>query len=190
MKYFSLLVLALSFIACQSDSTPEQSASDQSMQQDQMQQDPMQQQPTAQTDVSDEELEQFAEISSELQGVQMESQQEMITIVEDEDLTLEVYNQIAESRHMGQSDEDLNVSSEDMEKYERASEGIAAVELEVEEEMEERIENHDMSLDRFREINVALQQDPELQQRIQQIMQEQQGMQQPGMQQEPQGDQY
>lgn len=180
-----MLILSLAFMACQSDTPPEQTAPDQTMQHDQMEQ-----QPTAQIDVSDDELEQFVEISTELQGIQMESQQDMVAIVENEDLSLDVYNQIAESRHMGQSDEDLDVSAEEMEKYERASEGIAQVEIEVEAEMEEKIEEHGMSMDRFREINIAMQQDPEMQQRVQQMMQQQQqGMQQQGMQQ-PQGDQY
>lgn len=180
MKYLSIIVLSLSFIACQNDTPQDQTTSDQSMPQDQMQQ----QQPATQIDVSDDELDQFVEISTELQGVQMESQQEMVAIVEDEDLSLEVYNQIAESRDMGQSDEEIDVSSEDIEKFERASEGISEIGTEIEAEMEDRFEDHDMTRERFQEINIALQQDPELQSRIQQKMQQQQGMQQ-----QPQGDQ-
>lgn len=174
IKYISIMVVALSFIACQNDSQQEQTTPDQSMQQDQMQQ----QQPAAQIEVSDDELEQFVEISTELQGAQMESQQEMVAIVEDEDLSLEVYNQIAESRDMGQSDEDIDVSSEDIEKFERASEGISEIGMEIEAEMEERIEDSGMTRERFQEINLALQQDPELQSRAQVMMQQQQGMQQ------------
>lgn len=181
MKYFSLLILSLTFMACQSDSPPEQTTPDQSMQHDQMQQ-----QPAAQIEVSNDELEQFVEISTELQGIQMESQQDMVAIVENEELSLDIYNQIAESRHMEQSDENLDVSAEDLEKYERASEGIAQVEIEVEAEMEEKIEENGMSMDRFREINIAMQQDPEMQQRVQQFMQQQQE----GMQQQPQDGQY
>jgi len=179
-KYISIIIVALSFIACQSDSQQEQTTPDQSMQQDQMQQ----QQPATDIDMSDDELEQFVEISTELQGVQMESQQEMVAIVENEDLSLEIYNQIAESRDMGQSDEDIDVSSEELEKFERASEKISDIGTEIEAEMDERIEDYEMTRERFQEINLAMQQDPELQRRAQERMQKQQGMPQ-----QPQGEQ-
>jgi len=175
IKYISVIIIAVSFLACQNESQQEQAAPDPSMQENPMQQ----QQPEAQIDVSDDELEQFVEISSELQGVQMESQQEMVDIVENEDLSIEVYNQIAENRDMGQPDEDLDVSSEEIEKFERASEEIVEIGAEIEAEMQQRIEDSDMTTERYQEINFALQQDPELQRRIQEMMQQSQGMQQP-----------
>lgn len=166
-KLFVAIVFAFAFIACEGDGSDDQMSQDQSMQQE----NPMQQEPTAQIEVSDDELENFLEVSSELQEVQMGSQQEMITVVEDEGLTVDVYNVIAEAEQTGQSTDDLEVSSEDLENYERASEQIAEMEQELEPELEAIIEENGMEMDRFQEINMALQQDPALQQRIQQMMQ-------------------
>lgn len=167
-KLLTAIVFAFAFMACQGDSSQ-----DQSMQQDPMQQEnPMQQEPTAQTEVSDEELETFLDVSSELQEIQMGSQQEMIAVVEDEGLTVEKYNAIAEAEQMGQPTDELeDVSSEDLEKYVQASTQIAEMEEELEPEFEQIIEENGMEMDRFQEINMALQQDPALQQRIQEMMQ-------------------
>ena len=74
-----------------------------------------------------------------------------------------------------------------MEKFESAFEQIQEIEEEMEADLTEAIEDEGMDMDRFQEINMAVQQDPELQQRVQQMIQEaqmQQGQQQP---QQPQG---
>ncbi|MEX0662312.1 MAG: DUF4168 domain-containing protein [Balneolaceae bacterium] len=171
-KLFVAIVFAFAFMACQGDGAEDQMSQNPSMQQDPQQENPMQQQePATQIEVSDEELENFVDVSSELQEVQMGSQQEMIAVVEEEGLSVEVYNMIAEAEQTGQSTDDLEVSSEDLENYERASEQIAEMEQEIEPELEQIIEENGMEMDRFQEINMALQQDPELQQRIQQMMQ-------------------
>jgi len=176
-KLLTAIVFAFAFMACQGDS-----AQDQTMEQDPMQQQQPQQQPT--TEVSDEELQDFLEVSSELQEVQMGSQQEMITVVEEEGLSVDKYNQIAQAEQAGQSTDELDVSSDDLDNYERASQQIAEMEQELEPQLESIIASHGMDMDRFQEINMALQQDPVLQERIQQMMQSE-------MQQQPaQPDEY
>lgn len=164
-KLLTTIVFAIAFMACQGNSSQDQMSQDPSMQQDPMQQ------PTAQTEVSDEELETFLELSSELRDVQMESQQKMIAVVEDEGLSVEIYNIIAEAEQTGQSTDDIEVSSDDLDNYERASAQIAEMERELEPEFENIISENGMDMDRFQQINMALQQDPILQQRIQQMMQ-------------------
>lgn len=169
-KLLTAIIIAFAFMACQGDGTQDQMSQDPSMQQDM--ENPMQQEPTAQTEVSDEELENFLEVSSELQEIQMGSQQEMIAVVEEEGLTVEKYNTIAEAEQMGQPTDELeDISSEDLENYVEASTQIAEMEEELEPQLEEIITENGMEMDRFQEINRALQQDPALQQRIQQMMQ-------------------
>ncbi len=165
-RFITAIVFAFAFMACQSDGTQDQMSQDPPMQQE----NPMQE-PTAQTEVSDEELESFLEVSYELREVQMESQQEMIAVVEDEGLSVEVYNLIAEAEQTGQPIDELEVSSDDLDNYSRASAQIAEMELELEPELERVITENGMEMVRFQEINIALQQDPVLQQRIQQMMQ-------------------
>lgn len=176
LKYILSVTLALSMLACGSDQetqAPEQNAPDQ---QGQQQFQPDQSAPSI--DVSDEELEKFTEVSMVAQEIQRSSQQDMLTIVEEEGLDVETYNVIAEARFNEQSDDEIDVSSEDIEKFDAASERVEEIQQDVESEMAEAVEAEGMEMDRFMEINMAMQQDQELQQRVQQMMM--QGMQQQG----------
>ena len=175
LKYISTLVIALSFIACQSDSSMDQAQ----QQQQQQPQDPMaeQTQPefgqgeSAEVDLSDEELEQFVEAIVSAQELQMESQEEMMEIVEGEGISVEMYNQITQAQQMGQTEEEIDASAEDMENYNNALQKIMEVEERMEPQMVAAIEETGMSMERYQEINMAVQQDPALQQRIQQELQ-------------------
>lgn len=174
-KYILTVAVALSMLACESDQqttqTPEQNMPDQ-----QSQGHFQPNQSNSDIEVSDEELEKFTEVSMVAQEIQMGSQQEMMSIVEDEGLDVETYNLIAEARFNNQDESELDVSSEDIEKFNAALEEIESSQAGVEEEMTEAIEAEGMEMERFMEINAAIQQDQELQQRIQQMMM--QGMQQ------------
>lgn len=137
-----------------------------------------------QIEVSDEELELFIDASMNAQSVQMESQQEMISIVDEEGIEVSTYNEIMQAQQMGQPLEDLGVTESDIEKFESAHEQIQEVEVRMEREIAQAVEEEGMEMERFQEINVAIQQDPELQQRAQQMIQEIQMQQQP---QQPEG---
>ncbi len=168
LKYILSLTIALSMLACESDQEaqgPEQNSGDQQTQQ-QFQPD----QSAPNIEVSDEELEKFTEVTMIAQQIQSESQQEMLAIVEEEELDVQTYNTIAESRFNKQSDDQLDVSAEDIEKFESASAKVEEIQQRVEGEMSEAIEAEGMEMDRYMEINMALQQDQELQQRVQQMM--------------------
>ena len=137
-----------------------------------------------QIEVSDEELELFIDASMTAQTVQMESQQEMIAIVDEEGIEVSTYNEIIQAQQMGQPLENIDVSASDIEKFERAQEQIQEVEVRMERNLAEAVEEEGMEMERFQEINMAIQQDPELQQRAQQMIQEVQMQQQP---QQPEG---
>jgi len=143
-----------------------------------------QQQTPPQIEVSDEELELFIDASMNAQTVQMQSQQEMIAIVDEEGIEVNTYNEIMQAQQMGQSLEDIGVTESDIEKFERAQEQIQVVEERMERDLTQAVEEEGMEMERFQEINMAIQQDPELQQRAQQMIQEIQMQQQP---QQPEG---
>lgn len=137
-----------------------------------------------QIEVSDEELELFIDASMNAQTVQMQSQQEMIAIVDEEGIEVNTYNEIMQAQQMGQPLEDIGVTESDIEKFERAQEQIQVVEERMERDLAQAVEEEGMEMERFQEINMAIQQDPELQQRAQQMIQEIQMQQQP---QQPEG---
>ena len=143
-----------------------------------------QQQAPPQIEVSDDELELFIDASMNAQTVQAQSQQEMIAVVDEEGIEVSTYNEIMQAQQMGQPVDDLDVSGEDLERFESAHEQIQEIEVQMERQLAEAIEDKGMDMERFQEINMALQQDPELQQRAQQKIQEAQ------MQQQPQPQEY
>ncbi len=140
------------------------------------------QQPQDVPEVSDDELQVFVDASMKAQQIQTESQMEMIGIVEDKGLNVETYNEIIQGMQMGQSPEEMDVSAEDVERFEEASELIGEIEQQMETELIAAIEEEGMPLDRYQEVFVAIQQDQELQQKMQRMIQEmqmQEGGQQP-----------
>ncbi len=144
----------------------------------------MPQEAPPQIEVSDSELELFIDASMNAQSVQAQSQQEMIAIVDEEGIEVNTYNEIIQAQQMGQSLEDLDISASDIESFESAYEQIQEVEVRMERDLAQAIEEEGMEMERFQEINMAIQQDPELQQRVQQMIQEVQMQQAP---QQPEG---
>ncbi|MEX1010658.1 MAG: DUF4168 domain-containing protein [Balneolaceae bacterium] len=177
---FSLLI-AFAFTACQEE-TAEQSETAQDM----MNEDPFQQQQSVDIEISDEELDEFLTVVMQAQEIQMGSQQEMITIVEDHGLDVLTYNRIAQGLESGQSAEDLEISDSDMESFQTATTAIEEIQVGIDEQVEVIADSEGMEMDRLEQINMAMQQDPELQQRAQQRMAEMQGAQMNGMQSQPQ----
>jgi len=174
IKYLSLIALSLGLLACQSEQ--DQTMTEQAPQDNLKGQ--FEQQTPPEIEVSDDELETFVEISGVAQQVQMEAQSEMVSVVEDEDLSVETYNVIAESRYNDQPDDQLDVTREELDKFEAASERIGEMERELDQAVAQAVEQEGMSMDRFMQINMALQQDSSLQQRIQQMMMDSQMQQQ------------
>lgn len=175
LKYAVALAMAFSFMACQQSGEQQQMAEQNPTDQQQQMHDQMDSQQPAQSaegaEISDEDLAKFIEVSSSVQEVQMESQQEMITVVEEEGLSVEVYNQIAQARYTGEDEGELDISDEDREKFDRAYEVISEMEVEMEEQLAQKIEEEGMDMEQFQTISMVLQQDPELQQRFQEQMQ-------------------
>ncbi|TVQ72804.1 MAG: DUF4168 domain-containing protein, partial [Balneolaceae bacterium] len=99
-------------------------------------------------------------------------------------IEVSTYNEIMQAQQMGQPIEDLGVTESDIEKFESAQEQIQEVEARMERDLAQAVEEEGMEMERFQEINMAIQQDPELQQRAQQMIQEIQMQQQP---QQPEG---
>ena len=180
LKYFLLLVFTYAIIGCGNDNVAEDMPPPPDAQPGQPSPGAMAPgAPTTETDISEEELQLFVDASMNAQQVQQESQGEMLAIAEEEGIEVDTYNEIMQAQQMGQSPDELDISASDMESFERASERIQEVEVGMHEQLTLAIEEEGMDMDRFQEINMAVQQDPGLQQQLQMMMQEQMQQQQP-----------
>lgn len=131
------------------------------------QQVPQQQQQQQEIEVTDAELEKFAEAYQGIQVANQDAQKRMIAVVEGEDLEIGTFNEIHQAKMQNQQ---VEASDEDLQRHARAVEKIEEMQPEIQSQMEEIITEADLTVERYQEIATAMQSDPQLQQRLQQIM--------------------
>lgn len=141
---------------------------------------PTMQQEMPDMEVSDDELTTFVEISIEAQEVNMEAQEDMIELVEEAGLSVERFNEILGGMQQGQSQTDMGMEDAEMERFDELMNNLEVIQEGVDEKVVEIVESYGMNMDRVQEIQMAVQMNPELQQKFQEIVQEKMG-QQPGM---------
>jgi DNA repair ATPase RecN len=118
---------------------------------------------------SDEELETFVEAALEIIPIHEESQSKMIEKIEEQDLTLERFNQIMLAHQMG---EDPEATPEELEKVEKAVQDLEALNNAFEERIIQAIESVGITAEEYEEILAYYQHDPELQIKINKIIEE------------------
>lgn len=128
--------------------------------------------PTA-TEVSSEELEQFARVIPQLQEIQQSAQQEAAQVIQDSGLSTERFSEIYQSQQAGTAPT-AEVTPEEQQSYEAASTKIESLEQEVRSQQEEVLQSEGLEPQRFGEILVAVRQDPTLQQQVQELLQSEQ----------------
>lgn len=119
--------------------------------------------------VSDAELEVFVGVYQELQVINDAAQNEMVQAVEAESLSIERFTEIQQSQQNPQAN--VEASEEELKHYEAGMSKIMEIQMKTQESMIGKIEASDMSVERYQQIAALLQNDPQLQQRIQKLMQ-------------------
>ncbi len=120
-------------------------------------------------DVSDAELQQFAVALQSIQDAQQQVQEDMQVIVQDSALGEERFNEIHETVNTtGDMPADANES--EMQDYQMVVQELSEVQQDLQMEMATIVEDAGMEVERFNAIVMAIQQDEELWQRIQQLM--------------------
>jgi len=122
-------------------------------------------------EVSDSELQTFAQIMQEVQQAQKVSQGAMLKAIKDNGLEVQRYQEIARAQQKGQ---DANMSSEEEKAYQAVQEVLKQEQQKMRQKMNSILENYSMDRQRYIRISRALQKDQELQQRLQQLRQQQQ----------------
>jgi hypothetical protein len=143
----------------------------QSPQQQPPQQQPQQPQHQAE-DFSDEELRSFVRANAKAMEVQQEIQQDMMQVIEEEDISMQKFNEMAEAQQQQNLDQ-VEATPEEKEAFNNAAAQIMELQAEAETQLREAIEE-ELSIEKFQAIMQAYQQDPALQARVNQIAQEEQ----------------
>lgn len=129
---------------------------------------PMPQQPKVEVDVDDQELAKFADAYQGLRMVNQEAQQKMVKVVENEGFEIQKFNEMYQTSM--NPNKELDATEEEMKKYKATVQKIEGMQGEFQEKMEEVITGQGLSLDRYEKLAMALQSDPEMQQRLQQML--------------------
>ena len=165
-----LIVFPLLLFSCQSDGN--QGNEDQSEQQTLEEGiTDMQQQPPADADISQEELQQFATLTEEIQIANQELQQKMVQELENQGIDLQRFNELQQAEQNPQAK--VDATDQELANYQTANKALAEMQLQAQQEVQKRIEAHGLSQERLQEINMALQNSPELQASFQQIQEQQ-----------------
>lgn len=133
-----------------------------------MQQGPQQQQ-QVQTDFDRQELEKFVNVYIKSSEIQQENESVMIQAIEDEDLEINRFNEILTVRQNQQSAEDINATAEEMAAFNNAAEKIMKVQQEAQAEIEQLIES-EIGGEKYQQIAMAYQQSPEVQEKVNEIL--------------------
>ena len=119
---------------------------------------------------TDDELEKFAGAVMQVMTIQQEGQAEMMGIIEEHGMTVERFNEIMmQTQEMPL--EQVEATEEEKETYLEVIEQIDEIQIGLEAELIEAIEEEGLSIEKYEEIMEEYQQNPELQQLIQQMLQ-------------------
>ncbi|MFO7844332.1 MAG: DUF4168 domain-containing protein [Bacteroidales bacterium] len=121
------------------------------------------------TEVSDKELKTFASVFQQVQALDQKAQQDMVKAVQDEGLSVERFNEILQSEE--DPSQDAKPTEEEKQQYENANKQIAGIQQKAQESMQKKIQDEGLSIQRYQEIAFAVQNSPELQEKLQQHMQ-------------------
>lgn len=180
-KLFALLAFFLPLaISCQQNADTSEDPDSQESQTEQEAQAPEQSQPapnarqsaTEVKEVSDKELQQFMTAFQEMQTFSRQIQQEMVAAVQEQGLEAQRYSEIQQAQQNPEADSDI--TAEELEMFQSASQAVQKIQSEAQEQMEENISDAGLTQRRYQEISMMLQSDPQLQQKAQSMQQAQQ----------------
>lgn len=129
-----------------------------------------QQNQAQQVEVSDAELERFAQAFQRMRMLNQQAQQQMAQIVEEEGMEIQRFNEI----HQATVDPsvEVDVTEEEQEQYREIASEIQGMQQSFQGQLEEIVESQDLTLERYEQIATQLQRDPELQERLRAVFQE------------------
>tara|TARA_R110000850_G_scaffold277058_1_gene421822 strand:- start:40169 stop:40618 length:450 start_codon:yes stop_codon:yes gene_type:complete len=124
----------------------------------------------AQEKVSDTELNQFANAINSIQLINQEAQSTMLEVVEQSGFDLEKFNATYEAAMNNDTETMSQLSEEETKKFESIMARFEAMQAVFQKQMEDAVAKQQISMDRFNEISVMLENDFELQTRLQALM--------------------
>lgn len=128
-------------------------------------------QATQSNDLSDEEFGNFVNAVSQVQLIQQESQEEMVGAVEEGGLDVQRFMEIQQAQMDPNGEGESDASEAEMEKFVSVSQKLDVIQQKSQKQMEEKITESGLTTVRYQEIGGMIQNDPQLQQKFQELLQ-------------------
>ncbi|MCX2740417.1 DUF4168 domain-containing protein [Pontibacter anaerobius] len=122
---------------------------------------------------SDADLQQFADAITRLMVVQQEGEKAMMGILEEEKLSVDKFNQMAQA-HQEQKLDEVGATAEEMAAFNSAAQRMMEMQPTLQKDLEAAIQQDGMTLEKYEQIMMAYRQDQGVQQRVDLLMQEKQ----------------
>lgn len=120
-------------------------------------------------DVSDKELNNFADAFTEIQSQNQKMQQEAVKTIQDEGMEIQRFNEIASGENDPETKSDA--TAEEKKQMEHIKTKLQEMQVKFQEKVAGMIEKKGLTVQRYQEINNAVQQDKVLQDKLQKLMQ-------------------
>jgi len=129
----------------------------------------MQQQQQATPDISNEELQKFANAFQKIQVENQKIQQKMIAEIQEEGMEVQRFSEIQQAQQ--NPEQEAEMTTEEEKAIENLMPKLQTIQQESQTVMQEKIKSAGLTMNRYQEIAQMIQQNPELQQKLQSMMQ-------------------
>jgi len=119
--------------------------------------------------ITDDELNKFAEAYQHVRTINQSSQQKMMKAIADENLTVERFNLINQAEQ--NPNKDVEATDDELKKYQAAMESVETIQQDVQAQLQTKIKEAGLTLERFQQIANQMKSDKALQQRLANMMQ-------------------
>lgn len=119
--------------------------------------------------ITDDELQKFADAYQQVRLINQSSQQKMMEAISDEDLTVKRFNLINQSEQ--NPNKEVEATDEEFENYQAAMEAVESIQQNVQAQLQTKIQEAGITLERFQQIANQMKNDKALQQRLASLMQ-------------------
>ncbi len=122
-------------------------------------------------EIPPEELQQFVQTLKQLREVEVQAQQQMAQAVQSQGLTPERFMEILGQNQQNPDSQAAEVSGDEKEKFDQALTQVRGILREAESQKLQVLQAQGMEPERFNQIIAAVQEQPSLQQQVQQLLQ-------------------
>ena len=119
-------------------------------------------------DISDKELSQFADAFQQVRFINQSSQQDMIKALKDENISVERFNTINQAEQNPNKESDA--TDDELKKYKSAMKSVENIQVKSQKDLQAKIKESGLSIERYQQIATKIQSDQNLQQRLSEIM--------------------